>query len=350
MRNYPAPRAVKASSIDRVGPLAASITAEGALDSDQLERAIWSSDRELADWARGVLDREHRQTLDEVLGDSLALPRAAPDHTSDEEDIVVGLMGEDGRIFTKDGWSDPPEEDLDEEHMELLDEESVAYVASAFQDGADGVVLRMWFPLAIIAAGDPSTEVNPEGSAVIAVVDDLDQTAVLDVLRISPGPVVERRNDGAWVRDPGWLTILRSPKPPPCVKLDDAVTGSVLSQVDESTSGMAFEPVDVNEALQADGWMGEILQHSHEAGITFALLAAKGAGNVTNPVATERLRQYWTRGKGALKIRWGTPGSWTRCRRNLAKYMGPRAAGYCTRLCERLGGYGVACHVGDAHK
>ena len=43
----------------------------------------------------------------------------------------------------------------------------------------------------------------------------------------------------------------------------------------------------------------------------------------------EDLRQYWLHGKGAAKIRWGTPGDWTRCVRNLSKYMGPRAKGYC---------------------
>jgi len=43
----------------------------------------------------------------------------------------------------------------------------------------------------------------------------------------------------------------------------------------------------------------------------------------------ERLRRYWVRGPGALKIRWGTPGDWKRCVKNLAKYMGPRAKGYC---------------------
>jgi hypothetical protein len=42
-----------------------------------------------------------------------------------------------------------------------------------------------------------------------------------------------------------------------------------------------------------------------------------------------RLRRYWTKGPGALKIRWGTPGDWKRCVRYLSKYMGVRAKGYC---------------------
>jgi hypothetical protein len=35
-----------------------------------------------------------------------------------------------------------------------------------------------------------------------------------------------------------------------------------------------------------------------------------------------RLKAYWTHGKGALKIRWGTPGDLTRAHRHLAKYVG----------------------------
>ena len=42
-----------------------------------------------------------------------------------------------------------------------------------------------------------------------------------------------------------------------------------------------------------------------------------------------RLRRYWTRGKGALKIRWGTPGDFKRCVRHLRKYVGTGAEGLC---------------------
>jgi hypothetical protein len=58
-----------------------------------------------------------------------------------------------------------------------------------------------------------------------------------------------------------------------------------------------------------------------------ALIAAGGLDR--NRGNAEELRQYWTRGKGAAKIRWGTPGDWKRCVRHLSKYMGVRAKGYC---------------------
>ena len=42
-----------------------------------------------------------------------------------------------------------------------------------------------------------------------------------------------------------------------------------------------------------------------------------------------RLRRYWTRGKGALKIKWGVDGDFKRCVRHLRKYVGPGAEGLC---------------------
>lgn len=66
----------------------------------------------------------------------------------------------------------------------------------------------------------------------------------------------------------------------------------------------------------------------------FALTAAAGTedgpGWLTNPVDTDRLRDYWVRGEGAAKIAWGTPGDFNRCRLNLAKYVKPQyLSGYC---------------------
>lgn len=34
-----------------------------------------------------------------------------------------------------------------------------------------------------------------------------------------------------------------------------------------------------------------------------------------------RLRWYWTHGEGAIKIRWGTPGDFDRCVRQLRKHV-----------------------------
>ena len=46
----------------------------------------------------------------------------------------------------------------------------------------------------------------------------------------------------------------------------------------------------------------------------------------------ERLRAYWLRGEGAIKIAWGTPGDFTRCVALLDKHMPGQAEGYCANL------------------
>lgn len=72
--------------------------------------------------------------------------------------------------------------------------------------------------------------------------------------------------------------------------------------------------------------------------IAKALVAAGGLDK--NRGNAEQLRRYWTRGKGAAKIRWGQPGDWSRCVSHLSKYMGARAKGYCQlRHKEALGFY-----------
>lgn len=59
----------------------------------------------------------------------------------------------------------------------------------------------------------------------------------------------------------------------------------------------------------------------------------------------ETLRRYWTTGEGAAKIRWGTPGDFDRCVRQLEKYMPGQAEGYCNLLHKRATGIYPATHA-----
>lgn len=52
----------------------------------------------------------------------------------------------------------------------------------------------------------------------------------------------------------------------------------------------------------------------------------------------ERLRRYWTKGQGAIRVAWGTEGDWTRCVANLSKHM-TDAEGYCADLHHEVMGY-----------
>ena len=53
--------------------------------------------------------------------------------------------------------------------------------------------------------------------------------------------------------------------------------------------------------------------------------------------STERLMTYWTKGEGALKIRWGQDGDFDRCVRELAKHVPASidVKGLCSNLHKR---------------
>ena len=186
-----------------------------------------------------------------------------------------------------------------------------------------------------------------------AVVSPDDPRAVMDVIAMVPAsatstePSAFRREDKQWVPDEQVLKDLKSATPPPVVALDSTVLDGVLKQVDGIDPVVAG--INYADAIVASMWSpkapsaedfpldedvfsllsdeeyemlsGEgLLEH-------FAIQAAGGLDR--NRGNAEKLRRYWTKGKGAAKIRWGTPGDWTRCVRQLSKYMGPRAKGYC---------------------
>ena len=76
--------------------------------------------------------------------------------------------------------------------------------------------------------------------------------------------------------------------------------------------------------LIPEGWADEVDMFAaafKEEGSLVAGGTHDGPGWITNPRATARIRRYWTKGEGAAKIRWGVPGDFNRCRRQLAKYV-----------------------------
>ena len=172
----------------------------------------------------------------------------------------------------------------------------------------------------VTSAGDKKSldpETSDIGPKYLAIVSPEDKEAVMDIAAIVPetaestSPVVYARKEGKWVRDDQILMDLKSSTPPPVVELDDKeVLDDVLKQADDAT-------------VQASAYEFDRFWY----GVVEPLLAKGGLDR--NRGGAENLRRYWTRGKGALKIRWGTPGDWTRCVRQLSKYMGPRAKGYC---------------------
>ena len=169
---------------------------------------------------------------------------------------------------------------------------------------------------ALIAAAEPEVKLTPETSDVppiyMAIVSPDDAQAVMDLIALIPAtseslvPTTFKRSPGKWVQDAGYLNDLNSPTPPPVSVLDDETLAMVLEQIDSA-------------AQTASGYISD--------SVLVAIMAAGGVDR--NKGNAEELRRYWLSGEGAAKIRWNTPGDWTRCVRQLSKYMGPRAKGYC---------------------
>jgi len=80
-------------------------------------------------------------------------------------------------------------------------------------------------------------------------------------------------------------------------------------------------------------------------------VASKGRGTRSRRGNAETLRRYWSvSGPGNAKIRWGTPGDWTRCNRQLSKYMGARAKGYCQLMHIRNTGVGTGSRLNPGRR
>ena len=184
----------------------------------------------------------------------------------------------------------------------------------------------------VVAAGEAQKSDVPP--VYLAIVAPDDPRAVLDLISIVPAsatsndPMTYVRREKKWERDPKYLNDLKSATPPPVVPLDPEVLNEVLIQVD-GLQASAYFGLD-HSLMVLWGPNPELMNYALEEafGEDFeALLSAGGLDK--NRGNAEQLRHYWTKGKGAAKIRWGTPGDWKRCVRYLSKYLGVRAKGYC---------------------
>jgi len=188
---------------------------------------------------------------------------------------------------------------------------------------------RLWYQPVTRASGMMSSaaavELTPDNSDVqplfMALVSPDDPRAVMDLIALVPAssksnlPMAYKRVEAEWVRDEGIISDLNSATPPPVVPLDSETLQDVLTQIDTNT-------------VTASIYVSEDVDHILTVLWGPTLTAAGGLDR--NRGNAEALRRYWTIGKGGMKIRWNTGGDWTRCVRQLSKYMGPRAKGYCS--------------------
>ena len=194
-------------------------------------------------------------------------------------------------------------------------------VAPGFRMEEDGSWSRIKKPSiqasGFVAAAEAEVELTPDTSDVppvyMAIVSPDDPQAVMELVSLVPAtstttaPMTYKRKPGKWEKDEQILNDLNSPTPPPVIVLDDDNLALVLDQID-SVKPATASISNIDSRI-------------------IALMAAGGIDK--NKGNAEQLRRYWLYGKGAAKIRWNTAGDWTRCVRQLSKYMGPRSKGYC---------------------
>lgn len=103
-----------------------------------------------------------------------------------------------------------------------------------------------------------------------------------------------------------------------------------------------------DEVELPEDWHSEPVQLRAVLDEVFAPGTHDGPGWITHPIPTARIRRYWTRGKGAAKIRWGVAGDFNRCRTQLAKYVqNPDwLAGMCANMHKEALGIWPAQHHG----
>ena len=235
-----------------------------------------------------------------------------------------------------------------------MDREALDTVISNYQEFIERERRRK---LESFARLDPdTTDVRP---LYLAQVDPVDNQAVLDLIALVPSTKKSTdlrafvRRNGRWELDAKMLQKIKSVTPPALVVLDESTFEAVKEQVDSYFKEKEAKGEDVTSILRSitasagsQLWdeygtllpvaaLGSLDTSESDSEIAEALTAAGVPGIADTPsdiAAARRLRRYWLRGPGAAKIMWNTPGDWTRCVKHLAKYMGPRAKGYCQNL------------------
>lgn len=100
----------------------------------------------------------------------------------------------------------------------------------------------------VLAAGGPGPD------PVYAIVDEFDTGAVLDLVRVMPGPVAYRRVDGKWTKDKDILAKLMSVDPPPVIKVAPEQLPDVLTQVDTYDKAHAKDKPKDAKPVTAAAW------------------------------------------------------------------------------------------------
>jgi hypothetical protein len=170
-------------------------------------------------------------------------------------DLVTVASGSSDDWLKWDGeqkrWNQCDQDSIRKFEAVELDRDLVAFTAAALSErGVEGVRLvfaapSAYLPFQPITAAAPA---NVSGTHYYAVVDSTDTSAVMDLISISPGPVVQVRDKGKWTDGSKTLALLTGISPPPLVELDDKMLKMVMAQIDGTFDAAAVDP-DYVESL-----------------------------------------------------------------------------------------------------
>lgn len=134
------------------------------------------------------------------------------------------------------------------------------------------------------------------------------------------------------------------PKTQKCKYCDQQATKRVIH-----AEGMAYVPVCDAHVAKAKAAVGG----ENEVNAIHDIKADRAAPGPSRPSAdpgATRLREYWVHGEGAAKIRFGEPGDFNRCVREMRKYVGVRAEGLCNVYHREALGVAPGMEHGGKHK
>jgi 8-oxo-dGTP pyrophosphatase MutT (NUDIX family) len=204
-------------------------------------------------WANRVvsgLEGHRRALVASVFGTSDPQCYAVFDPRHPEEDLVSWLIRPSGpgsfeRWRGGESWeavtagADPAGG-----RYAILSGEVLADCVTAFCSGSGSVLLSPIQPRtfysgasssirSLVASADSEQRTSATAPGqVYAIVDDMDTTAVIELIAVGPGPTVWTRVSGKWSKSPEVLPRLKGVDPPAVTVIDPADIESVVAQVD----------------------------------------------------------------------------------------------------------------------
>lgn len=220
-------------------------TQEEAIDYQAVQRAT-------ARWARrfgGAISGEisgpgrftaNDQPVSVALVDIPDLPAA--------RELLVRLLESEGVAVKKDhGYT--PHVTLAYGDLEVTDVPNVPLEIEAVTVHYGDDVQGYYLGEPVLAAGGAGPDL------VYAIVDEFDTNAVLDIIRVVPGPHAYRRSAGKWVKDDAIMSRIMGVDPPPVVTVKAEQVADVIAQVDAYDK--ENPPKDADDAVTAAGMWDE---------------------------------------------------------------------------------------------